>query len=231
MSKFVVCSNVNVVGSAISPLLNRPPGGRFIGRVRSRVLSCPGVINIRSLVVRSCNPNERFTSTRTRIPSDISIVGDRSAVSLVRQGVREGCGLLVSVRLSPVIMGSTRVGHLHSLARSTIGRVSPTLSVRSFEIIRNPARSGLVFSMVTPPSFDLSSHRLAGSVRRGLDGVSRECFYIVAISRSFGWSFVFYLFSLRGSAGCDGVLLSGMVQVGSSGVCPRGLYFARRGCT
>lgn len=184
----VFISNVSVIGSVSDHLLNGTPSPRLIGRVRDVVLRRGFVFNIRSLVIRSCNPNEVVTSTRTRIPDSTSVVRIRRIVSLARGVVDGELGIGVYVRVSPVIMGSREVGRSHRVVHRIVGRCSRGFSFRSFEIISKGRHAGFVFSLIVPRGCPGSGRRVVGSLRTRVVGGSGETFLIVAIRRDFAWT-------------------------------------------
>lgn len=184
-------ANIDAFERDLSPLLNGTPGTRFISRVGRAILGGSVVMNVRSLVVRSCNPNEYFVSLRTRIPYSRGVLRTRSTVSLARGRLRGECGYFTAVRVSPVTSGSAFAGRLGVGIRRNLYRLGPRCSVRSFEVMGNDARAGIIFSVIVPCKLSLARERVGRDTVRGVGSVSRGLCPVVGIRGSLSsWGFV-----------------------------------------
>ncbi|MDO5708729.1 MAG: aminoacyl-tRNA hydrolase [Coriobacteriales bacterium] len=97
----IVWSGVTLVRETVDTLLGHAPDQALVDRVRTRILSVPGILGMHDLMIHDYGPGRQFASAHVEMSPDGSVAADHEVLDRIERDLWEQERLVITLHLDP----------------------------------------------------------------------------------------------------------------------------------
>lgn len=97
----IVWSGVTLVRETVDTLLGHAPDQALVDRVRTRILSMPGILGMHDLMIHDYGPGRQFASAHVEMSPDGSVAADHEVLDRIERDLWEQERLVITLHLDP----------------------------------------------------------------------------------------------------------------------------------
>ena len=160
VSGFIIMSGFGILKESIGILLGAPPEKETVDTLVEYILSFDEIIGIHDLVIHSYGATRTFASIHAEIPADGSMLNAHDTIDNIEQEVKKRFGIELVIHMDPVETNNEKVNSLKTTTVQIVHSISEELSIHDFRVVDGPTHTNLLFDVVVPHSFEMSSDNL-----------------------------------------------------------------------
>lgn len=160
VSGFIIMSGFGILKESIGILLGAPPEKETVDTLVEYILSFDEIIGIHDLVIHSYGATRTFASIHAEIPADGSMLNAHDTIDNIEQEVKKRFGIELVIHMDPVETNNEKVNSLKTTTVQIVHSISEELSIHDFRVVDGPTHTNLLFDVVVPHSFEMSSDKL-----------------------------------------------------------------------
>lgn len=182
---FIMYSGYGILKETIGIILGAPPSKELVSELVEYIMSFDGIIGMHDLVIHSYGANRMFASVHAEFPSDADIMTAHDAVDLIEKGVREKFGISLVIHLDPLVVDDEKINSMRETVRRAVTEIDARLSIHDFRVVDGPTHTNLIFDLVVPFEFGMTSGELSETVDRKIKAVDRRYFTVITVESSY----------------------------------------------
>lgn len=165
---FILYSGFCLVKDTLEPLLGKAPDPELAEKIRSRILSYPGVLGTHDLMIHDYGPGRQFASVHVEMAAENDVTESHDVIdNIERDFIHDGLNLIV--HFDPIITKDDAIYDVRHWLAEAVLEIDPRLTVHDLRIVNGPTHTNLIFDCVVPMAFELSDgdvkKRIAALVR------------------------------------------------------------------
>ena len=165
VSLFILYAGIRSIKETMIPLLGQAPEPEFIEKIQKITLSHEPIIGIHDLIVHDYGPGRIMISLHAEVPSDLSISAVHDVIDNAEFDLKELLNCDAVIHCDPIDTKDPQTYALREDVNSILYAISPEISMHDFRVVYGNTHTNLVFDLMIPHSFTLSSTDLCKKVR------------------------------------------------------------------
>ena len=150
----------NSAKETINPLLGQPPKPEFVDRIEEIVNAEEEIIGIHDLIVHNYGPGRMMISLHAEVPADGDILALHDMIDNVEHRLKDELHCAAVIHMDPVCTKDEMTQELKQVVVNIVKEVDEVLSIHDFRVVDGPTHTNLLFDVVVPHSFEMSSDKL-----------------------------------------------------------------------
>lgn len=181
---FILVSGFGLIRDTLDPLLGRAPDDEEVNRIRSKIMSYPGVLGTHDLLVHDYGPGRRFASVHVEMAAEEDALESHDVIDQIeRDFLKEGLNMLV--HYDPIITEEGKTGDLRRWLEQTVAKVNPKMTIHDLRVVSGRAHTKLVFDCLLPADVPLGDREVASAVEHAVKAERPDCDCVITVDRSF----------------------------------------------
>lgn len=165
VSLFILYAGINSIKETLMPLLGQPPEPEFIEKIQEITLSHKPIIGIHDLVVHDYGPGRVMISLHAEVPSDLAISQVHDVIDNAELDLKERLKCEAVIHCDPIDTKDPKTFALKEDVNAILHDISPEISMHDFRVVYGNTHTNLVFDLMIPHGFSISSTELCKKVR------------------------------------------------------------------
>ncbi|MDD4000041.1 MAG: cation diffusion facilitator family transporter [Bacilli bacterium] len=180
VSVMIVINGIKLIKETASPLIGEAPSLEFIDKVSKEILSYPGIIGIHDLVIHSYGPAKTFVTVHAEVDSRVDISLSHDVIDNIETDFKKRNIDLV-IHMDPIDMIDEDRLRLEAMTRKIIVEIDENLEFHDFRIVKGPTHTNLIFDLVMPSKYQLSSEELKIEINKRIKAVDKKLNVVITI--------------------------------------------------
>jgi len=185
VSVFVFSAGIGIIRNTIGPLLGEPPDVEFVKNIEKKILSYDGVLGIHDLMLHNYGPGRVFGSVHAEVPADNNIILSHDTIDLIEREVKQEFGIELVIHMDPIVVDDEHIDRLHALVLDMILEIDDKLAIHDFRVVDGPTHTNLVFDLVTPHKYPVSSSKLIQEVSEKLSKLNNKYYAVITVEQGY----------------------------------------------
>ena len=184
VSVFILYTGFCAARDTLKPLLGTSPDPEFVYRISDIVLSHPEVLSLHDLVVHDYGPGRLMISLHAEVPADGNIIVMHDTVDIIERELETQLHCEAVIHMDPIMSSDPETVEMREELSRHISEFDSSLAIHDFRVVRGPTHTNLIFDLVVPPKFHMSSDDIISSVQKIIDEHWDNCFAVIKIDHS-----------------------------------------------
>jgi cation diffusion facilitator family transporter len=168
---FIAYQGILSARDTLNPLLGQAPDPAFVQKIRDIMANeSDQITGIHDLIVNDYGPGKRIVSLHAEVPANGNIVELHEVIDKAEEDLEAKLHCLVTIHMDPIITDDPHILSLKDEVYQILQSIAPYLSMHDFRVVPGKKRPKLIFDVVVPFGFELSSDelqkRIEGEVHR-----------------------------------------------------------------
>lgn len=168
---FIAYQGILSAKDTLNPLLGQAPDPAFVQKIRDIMANeSDQITGIHDLIVNDYGPGKRIVSLHAEVPANGNIVELHEVIDKAEEDLEAKLHCLVTIHMDPIITDDPHILSLKDEVYQILQSIAPYLTMHDFRVVPGKKRPKLIFDVVVPFGFELSSDelqkRIEGEVHR-----------------------------------------------------------------
>lgn len=184
VSIFILTSGFGIVKETIDPMLGNAPNPEYIERIKTKILSYPGVLGMHDLIVHDYGPCRKFASVHVEMAAEEDVIETHDVIDNIERDMLEEIGLHLIVHFDPVVTNDTSTQNLRRLIEDVVTQIDASLTIHDLRVVQGSTHTNLVFDCVAPYEIKISDSTLKELIEEKVKGINSEYNCVITIDKS-----------------------------------------------
>lgn len=181
----VLYAGYGILKDTVSPLLGEPPSKDIVKELVDLVTGFDGVMGIHDLVLHNYGANAVFGSVHVEVRSDADFVETHDMLDLIEHTALEKINIHLVVHPDPLVFDDERINALREMTGEVIKSIDPRLTFHDFRVVDGPTHTNLIFDVVVPYDFKMSTKELENAVKQKIGAEKENCFVVMTVESDY----------------------------------------------
>ena len=160
VSGFILYTGYITLKESLSPLLGIAPTKEMVTEIREIVLNSPGIVGMHDLVIHNYGPSRFMLSLHAEVRADRDVLNLHEEIDTLERRLNDTLGCESVIHMDPVETENEEVNHLRLVVTDIIEEIDSTLSVHDLRITKRKGYVNLIFDVLVPYEFKMSTEEL-----------------------------------------------------------------------
>ena len=182
---FVLKAGYGIFKETLGALIGEPPTKETVTDIEEKIMSYEHVTGIHDLILHNYGPGRFFGSVHVEMPSDIDVLISHDIIDNIERDIYNETGIQLVIHYDPLEVDNERVKELRNVVSAIVRRLDEKLTIHDFRVVDGPSHTNLIFDVVVPHKFPMSSDDLMAEISSEIYKINPRFFTVMNIEHSF----------------------------------------------
>ena len=182
---FICWSGFGLVRDAVDPLLGRAPDAELIDKIRTKILSYPGVLGTHDLMVHDYGPGRQFASAHVEMAGEEDPFAAHDTLDNIEQDFKREMGLVMTLHYDPIVTDDPKVQDMRHWIDLHVRDIDPRLSIHDLRTVPGPTHTNVIFDCVRPHDLAMTDSELKQRIQATVSERWPEAVCVINIDTSY----------------------------------------------
>lgn len=182
---FVLKAGYGIFKETLGALIGEPPTKETVNDIEEKIMSYEHVTGIHDLILHNYGPGRFFGSVHVEMPSDIDVLISHDIIDNIERDIYNETGIQLVIHYDPLEVDNERVKELRNVVSAIVRRLDEKLTIHDFRVVDGPSHTNLIFDVVVPHKFPMSSDDLMAEISSEIYKINPRFFTVMNIEHSF----------------------------------------------
>jgi cation diffusion facilitator family transporter len=185
VSLFILYSGINLIKETMDPLIGVTTENEFVKNIIEFIKKQELVLGIHDPVCHMYGPTKCFMTIHVEVDSKQDLLEIHDVIDNIEKAVMTEFGVALTIHMDPIQTDNEEINLLREKVKTAIKTVSPCLSIHDFRVVIGPTHTNILFDMVVPFKFHLTSDEILKQVGEMIKEEGKTYYFVVEVDRQF----------------------------------------------
>ncbi len=185
VAAFIIYTGIASVKDTLSPLLGEAPDEKYVEEIEKTVMAHDEVIGIHDLIVHDYGPGKKIVSLHAEVSSEGDILEIHDAIDLIEMELNSKFKCVATIHMDPIDLNCETTNILKAKLKEILQNIDSSLSFHDFRTVSGPTHTNIIFDVVMPYNFRLSTEKLKEEIKQKVSEVSENYFCVINIDKKY----------------------------------------------
>ncbi len=182
---FILYAGIRAAKDTINPLLGQAPSGEFVEQIQSIVLHTEGILGMHDLIVHDYGPGRVIISLHAEVSAEENIMEIHDRIDQLERKLNRLLNCEAVIHMDPVLVSDEDVIRWKENLSLILQSIDPLLGLHDFRIVKGNPHTNLIFDLVIPHNYKLSSEVLLEKIQEQVSRIDVNCHVTATIEHSY----------------------------------------------
>lgn len=182
---FILYTGICAARDTINPLLGQSPDPEFVDQIEKIVKSEPQILGIHDLIVHDYGPGRVMISLHAEVPASGNILVLHDIIDNVEHQLIRDLHCHAVIHMDPIQNDDEDTIALKKQVSDILNTIDPIITMHDFRIVEGPTHTNLIFDVVVPFHFSLSSKELTDLIQQKVSELNPAYFTVIDVDRQY----------------------------------------------
>ena len=185
VSLFILYSGISMIKETASPLIGLSPNSEYVKKIINDILSYKGVLGVHDLMVHSYGPTKVFMTVHVEVDGYKNMFDSHDMIDNIESDIKRKYGVLLTIHMDPIDTKSEEVILIKQKLTELLGSIDKELSFHDVRVVSGKTHTNIIFDIVIPTDFKMSTADLAKIVRDELRKIKPNYFVVINFDENY----------------------------------------------
>ena len=180
---FILISGFGLIKDMIDPMLGTAPEPKFIEKIRTKILSYPGVLGMHDLLVHDYGPCRLFVSVHVEMAAEEDVIQSHDTIDNIEHDFFKNDGIHMIIHYDPVLTKDALTNELKTEVSDIAKQIDSELSIHDLRVVPGTTHTNVVFDCAAPFSLDMTDSQIKSEFNERLKAIHSDYNCVVTIDR------------------------------------------------
>ncbi len=180
---FILISGFGLIKDMIDPMLGTAPDPEFIEKIRTKILSYPGVLGMHDLLVHDYGPCRLFVSVHVEMAAEEDVIQSHDTIDNIEHDFFKNDGIHMIIHYDPVLTKDALTNELKTEVSDIAKQIDSELSIHDLRVVPGTTHTNVVFDCAAPFSLDMNDSQIKSEFNERLKALHSDYNCVVTIDR------------------------------------------------
>ena len=174
-----------MIKETASPLIGLSPNSEYVKKIINDILSYKGVLGVHDLMVHSYGPTKVFMTVHVEVDGYKNMFDSHDMIDNIESDIKRKYGVLLTIHMDPIDTKSEEVILIKQKLTELLGSIDKELSFHDVRVVSGKTHTNIIFDIVIPTDFKMSTADLAKIVRDELRKIKPNYFVVINFDENY----------------------------------------------
>lgn len=185
VSGFIMYAGVSSMKDSISPLLGGTPDKELVKDIEKTIMSYREVKGIHDMIIHNYGPTRFMLSVHAEVPANSDILKIHDTIDIIEKELARKYGCDAVIHMDPIETDNITINNTKNVINNILNNISPTLSMHDFRMVSGDTHSNLIFDVVVPYDFHMTSAQLREEIQKCVSKHDKSYYVVITIDKNY----------------------------------------------
>lgn len=185
VSLFILYTGINTVKDALTPLLGTLPDKKLVSDIKNTILSHKEISGIHDMIIHNYGPNRYMMSVHAEVPCDADVLKIHDTIDLIEREIYSKFNCNAVIHMDPIETNNEHINKTATMLKDILSSIDKRLSMHDFRMVSGETHTNLIFDIVVPYDFKISSKELINTIQQKVFERDSSFFVVITIDKNY----------------------------------------------
>ncbi|MBQ9688036.1 cation transporter [bacterium] len=185
VSIFILYTGIQTIKESLTPLLGTLPDKKLVSDIRNTILSHSEVSGIHDMIIHNYGPNRYMMSVHAEVPSDADVLKIHDTIDIIEREILFKFNCSAVIHMDPIETNDEYINSTSKRIDDIIKSIDTNLSMHDFRMVSGETHTNLIFDVVVPYDFKMSSKELINTIQQKTFEIDPSFFAVITIDKNY----------------------------------------------
>ena len=165
VSVLIIISAVKLIKETVDPLIGIPPDKETVNKIREKIKSYNGVLDVHDLIVHNYGPSKTFASVHIEVDACVDIMISHDLADNIERDFYKQLNMFLVCHLDPVKVSDAETALLKEELTALLREFNPPVTLHDFRVVEGVSHTNVIFDAVIP----FGRHDIENDIKKAVE--------------------------------------------------------------
>ncbi len=185
VSVFILYTGIQTIKESLTPLLGTLPDSKLVDDIKQTIMSHSEISGIHDMIIHNYGPNRYMMSVHAEVPCDCDILKIHDTIDIIEREILSKFNCNAVIHMDPIETNNEYVNSVSNKINKIIKSIDEKLSMHDFRMVSGETHTNLIFDVVVPYDFKMSSKELINTIQQKIFEFDSTFFAVITLDKNY----------------------------------------------
>ncbi len=185
VSIFILYSGVHTIKESLTPLLGTLPDSKLVDDIKQTIMAHNEISGIHDMIIHNYGPNRYMMSVHAEVPCDADVLKIHDTIDIIEREILFKFNCNAVIHMDPIETNNEYINSNSKKVEQIIKSIDEKLSMHDFRMVSGETHTNLIFDVVVPFDFKISSKELTNTIQQKIFEIDPCFFAVITIDKNY----------------------------------------------
>ena len=182
---FILYTGFQTARDTINPLLGPSPDKDLVEKIKTFVLSYPGILGLHDLIIHTYGPGHTLVSLHVEVSSKSDILVIHDTIDRIERDLKSKFGCEAVIHMDPIVTDDALTKSLRKTVTEIVKEIDESITIHDFRVVPGPTHTNIIFDVVVPHKFYMTNSAVTTAISEKLRQRNPSYEAVITVDQSY----------------------------------------------
>ena len=185
VSGFILYTGIMTIKDSLTPLLGSLPDAKLVEDIKNTIMAHSEISGTHDMIIHNYGPNRYMMSVHVEVPCDCDVLKIHDKIDIIEREIYSKFNCNAVIHMDPIETNNEYINSTSSKINEIINSIDENLSMHDFRMVTGETHTNVIFDVVVPFNFKMSSTELINLIQQKIFEVDSSFYAVITIDKNY----------------------------------------------
>lgn len=185
VSGFILYTGIMTIKDSLAPLLGSLPDAKLVEDIKNTIMAHSEISGTHDMIIHNYGPNRYMMSVHVEVPCDCDVLKIHDKIDIIEREIYSKFNCNAVIHMDPIETNNEYINSTSSKINEIINSIDENLSMHDFRMVTGETHTNVIFDVVVPFNFKMSSTELINLIQQKIFEVDSSFYAVITIDKNY----------------------------------------------
>lgn len=185
VSVFILYTGIMTIKDSLTPLLGSLPDKKLVEDIKNTIMAHSEISGTHDMIIHNYGPNRYMMSVHVEVPCDCDVLKIHDKIDIIEREIYSKFNCNAVIHMDPIETNNEYINSTSNKINEIIKSIDENLSMHDFRMVSGETHTNVIFDVVVPYKFKMSSSELTDLIQQKIFEVDSSFFAVITIDKDY----------------------------------------------
>lgn len=185
VSGFILYTGIMTIKDSLTPLLGSLPDKELVEDIKNTIMAHSEISGTHDMIIHNYGPNRYMMSVHVEVPCDCDVLKIHDKIDIIEREIYSKFNCNAVIHMDPIETNNEYINSTSNKINEIIKSIDENLSMHDFRMVSGETHTNVIFDVVVPYKFKMSSSELTELIQQKIFEVDSSFFAVITIDKDY----------------------------------------------
>ena len=185
VSGFILYTGIMTIKDSLTPLLGSLPDKKLVEDIKNTIMAHSEISGTHDMIIHNYGPNRYMMSVHVEVPCDCDVLKIHDKIDIIEREIYSKFNCNAVIHMDPIETNNEYINSTSNKINEIIKSIDENLSMHDFRMVSGETHTNVIFDVVVPYKFKMSSSELTDLIQQKIFEVDSSFFAVITIDKDY----------------------------------------------
>ena len=173
------------IKDSLTPLLGSLPDAKLVEDIKNTIMAHSEISGTHDMIIHNYGPNRYMMSVHVEVPCDCDVLKIHDKIDIIEREIYSKFNCNAVIHMDPIETNNEYINSTSSKINKIINSIDENLSMHDFRMVTGETHTNVIFDVVVPFNFKMSSTELINLIQQKIFEVDNSFYAVITIDKNY----------------------------------------------